>query len=209
MNTATQPQTTIPDGYLADARGVLWPRDRIQPIDIERDALAKDIAVKAQDLAEVIKRFKESVFADIDAFVDLSLERYDVKLGGRKGNLTITSFDGSIKVLRAVQESLTFDEGLLAAKQLIDECLQEWTENARTEVKALIGGAFEVDKQGNLNTKRILSLRRLKIDDERWIKAMDAISNAVNVQCSKSYVRVYLRDGNGDYQPVPLDVAGA
>jgi hypothetical protein len=74
---------------------------------------------------------------------------------------------------------------------------------------ALINDAFNVDKEGKISTGRILSLRRLEIKDEKWQQAMNALSESVRVQCSKSYIRVYERIGDTDqYQPIPLDMAG-
>jgi hypothetical protein len=36
---------------------------------------------------------------------------------------------------------------------------------------------------------RILALRRYKIEDEQWAKAMDAIADSMRVASSKAYVR--------------------
>jgi len=67
-----------------------------------------------------------------------------------------------------------------------------------------------VDKEGNLNTSRILGLRRVEIQDSRWQNAMQAISESVQVVSSKAYVRLYERVGETDqYVPIALDVAGA
>ena len=68
--------------------------------------------------------------------------------------------------------------------------------------------AFNVDKEGNISTGRILSLRRLDFTDEKWLRAMEALSNSVRVQCSKSYIRIYERVGDTDqYRPISLDIA--
>ncbi|XLM22761.1 DUF3164 family protein, partial [Chromobacterium piscinae] len=144
-------------------------------------------------MQDQLARFKASLFADIEAFVALSAERYQADIGGEKGNVTLTSFDGNTRVLRAIADALTFDEGLQAAKALIDECVHEWTEDARPEVKALISDAFQVDKAGNISTGRVLGLRRLDIQDEKWQRAMRALSESVRVQCSKAYVRIERR----------------
>jgi hypothetical protein len=37
-----------------------------------------------------------------------------------------------------MQDRIAFDERLQAAKSLIDECLADWTENARPEIRAII-----------------------------------------------------------------------
>ena len=205
MNTQVN---TVPDGYMKDARGHLVPVSAIKPIDLCRDDLVKNIVVNAKALSTAIGEFKANTFADISALVDLSAERYDVRLGGKKGNLSLVSFDGQFKVVRAISDTLTFDESLQAAKALIDECVTEWTQGSRTEIKALINDAFNVDKEGNISTGRILSLRRLDFTDEKWLRAMEALSNSVRVQCSKSYIRVYERIGDTDqYRPISLDIA--
>ena len=108
---------------------------------------------------------------------------------------------------RAIAEAVIFDERLQAAKALIDECLREWTEGARSEIALLVQDAFRVDGSGNIRTGSVLGLRRLNIDDERWQTAMQAIGEAVQVVGSKSYLRLYERDVNGHYQPISLDIA--
>jgi len=132
-----------------------------------------------------------------------------VKLGGRKGNVTLFSFDGRYKVVRSMQDQQVFDERLQAAKALIDECLRDWTKDAHINIRAIIDRAFEVDKQGNLSVSRILTLRRVQIDDVRWQNAMQAISDSLQVITTKSYIRVYERAESGEYLPLALDVASA
>lgn len=198
----------IPAGYREDARGALIPEASIKPIDKERDELVQAIVRKAETVHGVLKDFKAEVFGDIAAFVELSAEQYGAKTGGKKGNVTLYSFDGQYKVQRAVSETLQFDERIQAAKSLIEECLQDWTAGSRDELKTIIDRAFDVDKEGNLNTNKILALRRVDIKDDRWRRAMDAISDSVQVIGSKSYIRIYKRIGNTDkYAPISLDLA--
>jgi hypothetical protein len=91
---------------------------------------------------------------------------------------------------------------------MIDQCLTKWTQQSGSEIKALINEAFQVDKEGRINTNRILSLRRLPIKDDLWLKAMDAISASLQVVGSKEYFRLYKRDNNqGSWNPISLDIA--
>lgn len=195
--------------YWQDAKGNLTPEELVKAIDKERDALVQEWVEKAKALNTEISRFKGGIFGDIQAFVELSAEKYGAKLGGNKGNVTLYSYDGKYKIQRAINDHLQFDERIQAAKALIDECLNEWSAGSRPELKTLIERAFDVDKEGNLNTGRILGLRRVDIQDPRWLNAMQAISESVQVVNSKAYVRVYERVGDSDqYQPISLDVAG-
>ena len=202
--------SNLPEGYLQDAQGRLVHKDMIKPIDKERDQLVRDLVRKAKDLQETLTHFKAACFGDIEAFVELSAEQYGVKIGGHKGNISLLSFDGSYKVVRAIHETIAFDERLQASKALIDECLHDWSEGAKPELMTLVNDAFRVDQKGDIRTARVLALRRLEITDQRWQRAMLAIGEACQVVGSKAYVRFYERIESSDqYRAISLDIAGA
>lgn len=200
-------QKILPNGYLQDAAGRLVPIDMIKAIDLSRDELVHEIVQRAQGLAAQIAAFRTQTMGDVESFVALSAEQYGVHLGGIKGNVQLMSFDGRYRVTRSIQDRLTFDERLQAAKALIDECITAWSEGSRAEIRVLVNAAFQVDKEGKINTGRVLGLRRLEITDERWKRAMQAIGDAVQVVSSKAYLRIYERDDAGEYQMLNLDAA--
>lgn len=137
-----------------------------------------------------------------------SMEQYGVKTGGEKGNVTLTSFDGKFKLVRQMQDRLVFGEQLLAAKALIDECVQAWSKDANDNIRALVNHAFQTDKEGKINTGRVLGLRSLNIQDEAWKQAMQAIADSTKTASTTPYVRFYERDeGTGEYKAISLDVA--
>ncbi|WP_347253485.1 DUF3164 family protein [Leminorella grimontii] len=202
--------STIPAGYWKDAKGILTPEHLVKPIDKARHELVNELVKQAAIVSDSLTQFKLSAFADIQAFIDLSAEQYGAQLGGKKGNLTLYSYDGKYRIQRASADRIVFDERLQAAKALIDECVNEWIEGSRPEIHAIVTQAFDTDKEGNINTGRVLALRRYEIEDERWQRAMLAIGEAVQVIGSKSYIRVYERIGDtDDYRHIPLDIAGA
>jgi hypothetical protein len=205
---STQPVAQSQLGYWKDPKGNLIREDLIKPIDRERDALVKRLVEGAKKVSAELHDYKAGAFADIAALVELSAEQYGAQIGGKKGNVTLHTFDGKYKVQRAMAETIVFDERLQAAKGLIDECLEEWTADSRPEVLAIVKNAFAADQEGNLNTGRILALKRLNITDNRWQRAMLAIADAAMVVGSKTYLRVYERVGETDqYVPIPLAVA--
>ncbi|MGO0632236.1 DUF3164 family protein [Pseudomonas sp. SAR267] len=200
----------VPEGFLKDAKGHLVPLELVKPIDMARNDLVLELVKKALVVSDTLAAFKADAFGDIKAFVDMSAEQYNARVGGKKGNITLMSFDGQFKVVQAAQDNIRFDERLQAARALIDECLTEWTQDAQPEVRAIVNEAFRADKQGEISTGRVLALRRLEINDKRWQNAMKAIGDAVQVVGSKSYIRVYRRVGESEqYVPIPLDIASA
>ncbi|EGU31989.1 DUF3164 family protein, partial [Vibrio scophthalmi] len=141
------------------------------------------------------------------AFLDLLAEKYNRKTGGEKGNVTFSSYDGSTQVQISVQNSQVFGPELQIAKALIDECINDWSEGANDKLKVIIVDAFDVDKEGNLNTGRILSLRRIAITDARWQEAMKAIGDSILISSTKPYLRFKERDEQGKMNNITLDIA--
>jgi hypothetical protein len=197
-----------PAGYVKDARGRLVPESMVKPIDQLRDQTVASLIEDAKRLQNQLAEFKARAFGDIASFVETSNEQYGVKVGGNKGNISLITFDGRYKIVRQIAEHIQFSEQLQAAKELIDECIRSWTEGSDDKVKALINEAFQVDKEGNVNTGRVLGLRRLAIDDPNWNTAMRAIVDSIRVTGSKPYIRLYERIGDSEeYTSISLDLA--
>ncbi len=79
---------------------------------------------------------------------------------------------------------------------------------ALDNIKALVNHAFQPDKEGKINTGRVLGLRRLKIPNAKWQSAMQAIADGTQTASTRPYVRYYKRnDTTGETQPISLDVA--
>lgn len=194
-------------GYKKDAQGRLIPIENISPIDLERDEFVQEAIIEALKLSQEIIGFKTKVFSDLEKFVKSSASKYKAKIGGSKGNITLFSFDGKYKITRQINETIAFDERLQSAKALIDECIEEWSRGSDENIKILINDAFSVNKQGKLDKKRILGLRRLKVKHPKWKRAMKAISESLQVINTKPYIRFYERDKDGQYQPIELNIA--
>lgn len=205
-NTQTQ-NAVIPDGYRLNEKGHLIPVDKIKEVDLLRDETVNKLIGHAKMLQTHMAKIKDILFDEFNGFVELSAAEYDTKLGGKKGNVSLMSFDGRYKVQIAISDNLVFDERLQVAKSLIDECLRDWTKDSNDNIKAIIDNAFAVDKEGKINIRRVLALKNLKISDKKWLKAMQAISDAQQVVSSKEYIRFYERDEYGKYSQISLDFA--
>ena len=198
----------LPAGYRKDHQGRLVPEDLIKPIDKARDELVCEILSQALPQRDLLAKFKQKTIGDINAFVELSAEQYGVKLGGKKGNVQLLSYDGRYKVKLTHMEHITFDERIEAAKELIDSCLNRWTENSRPEIKALVERAFRTNHKGQLRTAEVLGLKNLEIEDEEWQLAMTALMDSITVAGSTAYINIYERVGDTDqWKHISLDLA--
>ncbi len=178
-----------PEGYRCDAQGRLVPQAQVRESDL------------------LLGQYKARALADLRDLVATAAERFEVAIGGEKGNLSITSYDGRWKVQRVYRNVLTFSEEIHAAKALIDDCITRWSEGADANIRVLVDRAFRADKSGDLRTGPVLELLRVEIDDPEWERAMKALTESIHVSGSAVYVRIFRRSSAGTYVPVPLDLA--
>lgn len=196
--------------YRTNAAGYLVPESEVKDIDKLRDDTVAKIVAHAHELRREMQKFKNQTFADIDAFMQLSAEQYNTQWGGKRGNVSLLSYDGRYKVQLSVDDKIEFGEQLQVAKQLVDACIHEWTDGSNARVRALIEHAFQTDKAGKINTGRVLNLMSLKIDDdENWTTAMAALRDSITVVATTKYLRIYQRIGKTkNYRQISLDIAG-
>lgn len=198
----------IPEGMIADSRGRLVPREAVKPLDLIRDDLVRQMIVRVEEMRATVQEFRSKLFSEVESFIDLAASEYDVQMGGRKGNVSLTSYDGRMKVLIAVSERIVFDERIQVAKELIDQCIHEWAEGSRMEIKVLVDHAFQVDAEGKISIGRVLGLTRVAIDDPKWKRAVEAIRDSMKVTDTCNYIRFYKRESVEDkFQLISVDLS--
>ena len=194
--------------YMADAKGALVPLEMVKAADKLEDEVVRKIMGFACDLSAQLARFRGHTMTDLGEFDALLDQEYGLKKGGKKGNRTYQTFDGLKKVSVSVADFVDFGPQLQVAKTLIDECLNEWAADSGPEIRAVVTRAFNTDKEGQINRSEIFMLLRLQIEDERWLRAMEAIRDAMRVTGSKEYVRFYERKKVTDaWTAVTIDLA--
>jgi len=195
--------------HMTNDKGHLVPADMVKPEHKLENDLVLDLFAKAQAINETLAQFKIAATDDIEAFLALIGEKYGVAKGGKKGNITLLSYDGLTKVQVAVADSIDFGPQLQVAKTLIDEWIHENSEGVNDNIRTIVFHAFNVDKQGKVNRANILGLRRLDIKDAKWKQAMEAIADSMRVTSTKQYLRFYSRPNTltTAWQATTLDFA--
>lgn len=190
-----------------DPQGRTVPVSKVKEQHKLEDEMVIDLACEAMDIATRLELLKERTLADATAFRELLAQEYNTTRGGKKGNMTFRTFDGRLVMEVSVQDRLELGPELRTAKELVDQCVEEWSEGANDNLKVLVDDAFQVNRTGRIDTHRVLALRRLDIQEPTWLRAMDAISDAIRVQSSKTYTRFYSTDENGRRTAIILDIA--
>ena len=197
-------------GFWLDKKGEYIHPEFIRPDDELKDELVNDLVKRAKELQEKIKEFKEYAYSEIESYYQILLEKYNIdgKSKSMKGNLTLEDFAGLNKVSISISNKIEFNEKINIAKEKIDEYLNEITEDANSDVKTLINKAFEVDKKGYIDAKKILSLKTYDIQHGKWKEAMKIIDDAITIVSTKSYIRFYSKSDMGSkYENIVLDIS--
>lgn len=196
--------------FMIDATGGYVPSANVNDEDKLIDQTVRKIIAYAKDLSAQIDRFREHTMEDLATLDAILAEKYNAKVGGKKGNRTYRTFNGLLSVNVQVAQLTTFGPQLQIAKSLIDECLNEWSAESRPEIQLVVTRAFNTDTEGKVNKNELYKLLRHKIDDDRWQRAMQAIRDAITVIGSKEYVRFYERqDEKSKPLAITIDLAKA
>lgn len=177
-----------------------------------KDETVEGLIAKAMEREKELGEFRKYAEGEVAAYFSLLLEKYgvDERSNSKKGNLTLENYSATAKVEIRIQETLSFDERLQVAKLKIDEYLKDATKNSSPEIQILISKAFEVDKTGKVDAKKIFGLKAYDIQDVRWKQAMEIIDEAKQVSKTTPYIRFYTReDISQKYRLVALDIASA
>lgn len=190
-------------GNWIDAQGRPVPPRYIEKEVKERDRMVRRIFMKAMKLKQHVVQVKNEVVLSLDEYLDGLAGQHDTSW---KGNAELVTFDGRLKVEVKVNEALEFDERLQLAKQKIDDCLRRWTGNARSEIRAIISQAFQMDRKGRINVRSILTLRQFRFEDPQWRAAMTLISDSLRIRSTRRYVNFYRKDETtGRFVLIPLN----
>ncbi len=194
--------------FMINGQGHHVPVSMVKPEDKLENDVVLELYADAQDLSRALGDFKRTSFASVRAMLDLIAEKYGTSKGGKKGNLTLMSYDGLTRVQISIADNIAFGPQLAVAKDLIDECIKDWSSNTNDNIRALVDHAFRVDKNNRVNTQAILGLRRINITDDKWQRAMEAITDSVRIVSAREYIRFYRRESmDMDWKACVLDLA--
>lgn len=198
----------VPKGYWRDAKGNLVHERNVRETDRDMDAVVRRIHGFGEPLSEQMWRFRDHTTADIAAFADRVVERYGGKIGGRKGNIQLLTFDGCRRVLLAQADRIAVGPEIVAAQALVEACVARWAAGSRRELRALVDQAFVAREDGTVSVAELLRLRRVEIDDAEWRTCQDAIADALRPTGKAEYIRLYRRANPTEpWQQVPLHLA--
>ncbi|HZW63606.1 MAG TPA: DUF3164 family protein [Flavobacteriaceae bacterium] len=206
-NTATQFKSN--DAFWIDETGIEIPYSRTTKAERLMERHSAKILKQALKINSQLSSFKSTIR-------DLSQQAYEAFMEEKqsnkesKGNFTWYNFDRSIKIEVSVNEPIQFDDlTIKAAKDKFDHFLKENVTSKNEFVKEMVIDAFQTQRSGQLDTKRVMNLTRYerKINDPLFSEAVNLINESIRRPKSKTYFRVWQKDAAGEYQNVELNLS--
>jgi len=206
MKTQTFKST---DKTWIDEAEVSVPYNRINKVERLMERSSAKILREALAVNKKLVAFRDTIS-------DLSMEAYEAFMEAKnskkqtKGNFTWYNFNRSIKIEVSISEAIQFDDlTIAAAKEKFDVFLDENVTSKNDFVKPMIIDAFETQRNSKLDTKRVLGLMRYeaKIKNPLFSEAVKLIQESIRRPKSKTYYRVWVKDEEGQYKNIDLNLS--
>lgn len=199
------------NGRIEDQHGNLIKLETFKEYELQRDQLTRSLCRDCAVIADEIHALKAKMAKLIDNHIQQMGSLYNINLGGKKGNLSLTTIDKKLKVERSRQDRKTTNEHMLVAIELIQACVQKWKKGANQNLQAFVERYLRTDGKGSYNIADLQQLQKMKLKhpDEDWDNAMQALANAIEFDFTAEYFRAFYRDESGQYHQIPLDIAKA
>jgi hypothetical protein len=200
---------TSKDTIWIDESNASIPFNRITPTEKLFERSSAKLLKVALSLNKQLVEFKKLIQeASAEAFDAFMKSKEIIKES--KGNFTWYNFNRSIKIEVSNSEPIKFDDlTILAAKDYLDQFLNENIESKNEFVKDMIKDAFSTQRNGQLDVKQVLKITKYKVrvGNELFTKACDCIIEAIRRPTSKTYFRIWVKDESGQYNNVELNIS--
>lgn len=192
--------------HWTDEQGSSVPYNRTTELERKKESVAYTLANEAKSIHDKLVAYKNKIKEECQKIYTEAMKEAS-KQG--KGNFTWFNFDMSIRVEVQVNDNIVFDSVTIEqAKQKLMDLIEEGITKEKEFLKELITSAFQNTK-GQLDTKKVLGLKKhaSKIKDERYHQAMKLIDEAIRIPSSRTYYKIAVKDGNGQFQNIDLNLS--
>ena len=186
-------------------KGEVVPEKYVSGYDKKKEKILKMILKEAELASEKLTVLKKIMFSKGDALNDLMYTEHRMDKPETKGNYTAYTFDKSIRLTMKIADIVEFDERVKLAQEKINEFLKSKSEGADSDLMELVNSAFKTTK-GRLDKNRVLGLFSLKITNKIWLEAMELIKLSISTNHTRRYASIAVRDENGDYKDIQLNI---
>lgn len=191
-----------------DESGVEIPANRVKPIERKRERYAEKLCKEAVKLNKSLSEFKTKGFELSQELYDEIMKKANVDRSKlRRGNFTWHNFDRSIKIEVSINDKETVDDTLIAACQAkLMMFIDKKMDTEDVFIRSIINDAFETSR-GKLDVRKVKSLLkyRHRESDKLFQEALDLLEQAIRKPSCKKYLRIWVKNENGEYENIQLN----
>lgn len=191
-----------------DEQGRKCPVKYVSKFDKQKESELGKILKEANFLNARLAALKANITSFVEDTVKNYADKNKIKMETWKGNLTISSFDGSVKIELNAAARVEFDDlAIKACKGLLDEFLSENIDAKNAFISEIVTDAFSTSR-GKLDTKKVLSLLKYesKIQDAKFQEAMRFLKESIRNTGSKNFYRISVKGSDNEFKAVKLDL---
>jgi hypothetical protein len=174
----------------------------------KKETLIAGLIRQAQQLNELLSSFKQEANAQLLEFTELMHEYGKLKSDG-KGNFSLMSDDGNMKVKFKIQSRKSFNELAQLAEQHLRNFMQSFVKVRNQEAYTFISTILERNAKGEYDIALINRLYKMENDYDHadWREAIRLFKEAYQEIESRSYITFHIRKPGGDWQLINLNFA--
>jgi len=167
-----------------------------------------DVFAKLKDLSDHISKVKAETYKDLKALVQLKFDAYDVK----SDQQSHTFSDKHCTITIGYNVNAGYDDtvymGVAKVKEFISSQVKD---EATAKLVNQINRLLKINKDGNLDPKRIMELRQManEYNNVSFIEGVQIIEDAYHPKRSSWYVKASFKNDVGIEVSLPLSIAGA
>jgi hypothetical protein len=199
-------------GWQENARGELVREENLKPEVGLRDTLTVDLFATCCAMSTALQALVEKIEAETLAFRQLAAEKYGLKPRGSKGNYSLESADGLIRIDLNMGCLYRIDGRIADAKEAVHRCIERWGQGADPNLLSLASSAFSETEGGQLSRSRLGMLLEFEpaVPDAEWDAAMRMIRESIQIAARKRAIVVKWRpDQRAPWIRLPLSTIAA
>lgn len=192
--------------YWLDEAGKKVPYKYVSRLDKKTEVQIGRLLKEAEKLSERLAELKNKMAVFCEETKNAFAEKNQVDTTDWKGNMTLYSFDRSVKLELSANQRIEFDDmSIKACKSLLDDFLAENIDAKNAFIRDIVTDAFSTSR-GKLDTRKVLALLKYesKVKDAIFQEAMRFLKESIRNVGSRNYYRISTKNDNGDYEAVKL-----
>lgn len=171
------------------------------------DDTVRNRCIAAINFQQTMLEFKEQSLNDVTALYSSLLEYSNRHKSDSKGNFTLDTKDKLFRIIYRNAILMDFDERAAQGKSHVLSFVNkryDGDEETRDLILALLD-----ESAGKLNARDVNRLIKMeaRFNDENWNQGIALLKESYKEVDTKSYIRFYKKDSQGQYKQISLDFA--